>query len=372
MDELAGGGRGRTRRGLVATARAPARIAGGSSGGSAAAVAAGLVDVALGTDTGGSVRKPASFCGLVGLKPSYGRVSLAGVVENTYTLDHVGTIARTVPAAATLLDVVTGPDPADPATGGAPEAEGARCGATARAPPRLDSLRVGIATAAGSDPLATPVRSAFEASLETLERAGLASERVTLPWLDVVTPVKNAISYAELAAFWRARGLGLGRGGWVPPADRASFAARAATESGQLNAFYRSRILTGAWLLETEGGRHYAQARAAAASIRRALVATLEPFDAILTPTVPRLAPTTEQVLDPSFDYDGLHSEIGIGRYTKLANVTGAPAITIPSRPASGPPVGLQLIGTPASDAALCGVAGRLAPLFDPEAASPA
>ena len=117
LDELAASPRSTTSvDGPILNPHDPTRVAGGSSGGSAIATATGVVDIAIGTDTGGSVRGPASFCGVLGIKPTYGLISLNGVVENTYTLDHVGIFSKTVENMALCLDAIAGKDEKDPAS----------------------------------------------------------------------------------------------------------------------------------------------------------------------------------------------------------------------------------------------------------------
>ena len=360
LDEFAGGGRGRTSRGLVGNPRDTDRIAGGSSGGSGAAVAAGLVDMALGTDTGGSTRKPAAFCGLVGLKPTYGLISLRGIIENTYSLDHVGTITQNVSDAASMLEAVTGKDEADPASMMAAGEDKYRVGGYVDAvasSPDATNLEIGVATQGLTDDIDETVSSRHETAIDELRSAGASITEIELPYLDQTKPLKNLISYTELAAYWRDRGMSLRRGGVVPPADRTSFARRAEASNDELNNFYRSRILTGAHLADVHDGRHYTRARAARATVRDALETQLADFDVIVTPTVPKLAPKVKHIEDPSFDYDGLKSEFGYGRYTKIANVTGTPAVTIPNKVETGPAVGLQLLGSWFDERTLLGAA---------------
>lgn len=368
MDEFAGGGRGRTARGLVRNPLDGDRIAGGSSGGSGAAVAAGLVDVALGTDTGGSTRKPAAFCGVVGLKPTYGLVPLSGVIENTYSLDHVGPITRSVSDAARVLEALAGPDATDPASAAAAGEERYRAGGYVEAvgsPPPVDDLRVGVATQGMTDDIEATVAARHRAAVDAIEDAGATLAEIEIPYLDETKHLKNAISYTELAAFWRDGGAPIRRGGSVDPGDRSGFQRRARAATGELNPFYRSRMLAGAHLADAHGARHYVRARAAQATVRDALAAELAHVDVLVTPTVPALAPTVEAVLAPDFDYDGLESAFGYGRYTKIANVTGVPALTVPNRVEDGPAVGLQLLAPRFDETTLLAAGSRLADVVD-------
>lgn len=363
LDEFAGGGRGRTFRGLVRNPRDEDRIAGGSSGGSAAAVAAGLVDVALGTDTGGSTRKPAAFCGLVGLKPTYGLVPLTGVVENTYSLDHVGPIARDVGDVAAVLEAIAGKDEADPASMSAAGTDGYRAGGyveAVRSALPTDDIRLGVATQGLTDEIDPTVAERHRTAIDALEDAGVSTVEIVLPYLDRTKQIKNTISYTELAAYWRDRGMPVRRGGVSDPFDQTSFARRADAANRELNDFYRSRMLAGAQLASSHDGRHYTRARAGQVVIREAVEDELANVDAIVTPTVPEFAPKIDHVLDPDFDYDGLDSTFGYGRYTKIANVTGLPAVTIPNEIEAGPSVGLQLLGSRFDERTLLGTAQRV------------
>lgn len=360
LDEFAGGGRGKSFRGMILNPIDDERIAGGSSGGSAAAVAAGLVDCALGTDTGGSIRKPAAFCELVGLKPTYGLVPLTGVAENTYSIDHVGPMTTTVADAAAVLEAIAGPDDIDPASmiagpnnGGYIEAVSAR--------PEPSDLRIGVATQCETDPMDDIVRRVHEAAIATLESAGVTVVSIELPYLDQTKAVKNTISYVELAAYWRDGGLPIRRGGLASPTDAVAFTRHARSANHELNEFYRGRIFTGARILDAHHGRHYAQALGAKRTIRDAFSESVADVDAMITPTVPGLAPRLEQITDPDFDYDGLDEDaVDYGRYTKLANLTGGPAITVPNRLEDGTGVGLQLLADRFQDAEVLGVAATV------------
>lgn len=363
LDEFAGGGRGRTSRGLVLNPRNPDRIAGGSSGGSGAAVAADFVDVALGTDTGGSTRKPAAFCGLVGFKPTYGLIPLTGVVENTYSLDHIGIIASVVDDIAVTLEALSGKDPADPASmtaAGNDQYNDTSYSDGTSSPPALDNLTIGIASQGLEDEIHEHIAEWHDAAISELSSTAATVTNISLPYLDEVKHIKNVISYSELAAFWRSRGSSFRRPGWDDPFNQTKFARHTAAGTGELNQFYRSRMLAGAYLYETHAGHHYARAKAARNTIRKELAARFEAVDVILTPTVPDPAPTVESVRDPEFDYDGLQSKFGFGRYTKIANVTGTPALTIPIAQSITPAVGLQVIGSRFSDNSVLAVGARL------------
>lgn len=360
LDEFAGGGRGQSFRGTIRNPRDEERIAGGSSGGSAAAVAAELVDIALGTDTGGSIRKPSAFCGVVGLKPTYGLVPLTGVIENTYTLDHVGPIAKDVSNTAHVLEAIAGKDETDVASMAAAGRNDYSVGGyieATRSAPDLNEVRIGVATQGITDEINDEVSERHRTALESLEDSGATLEEIELPYLDHTKHIKNILSYVELAAYWRARGAPIRRGGIVNTFDQVGFARRNRAANHELNDFYLSRVLAGAQLLEAHDG-FYTRAHAARDVIREELVSELNSVDAIATPTSPFLAPKVNEINDPTFDYDAVNngSPYGFGRYSKIANVTGVPAITLPNEVLPGAAVGLQLIAAPFEDANLLGV----------------
>jgi aspartyl-tRNA(Asn)/glutamyl-tRNA(Gln) amidotransferase subunit A len=182
---------------------APERVSGGSSGGSAVALAAGEVSLALGSDTGGSIRVPAAFCGVVGLKPTYGRISAAGAWPLARSLDHPGPMARTPADAALLLLALAGADEADPATGGSPacevELDGVRRG--------LHGLSVGVCEDLHLVPLAPDVRDAFDRAVRTVEAAGARIVEVRLPEAALVFPAFRVIQSAEALDTHRRAGL---------------------------------------------------------------------------------------------------------------------------------------------------------------------
>jgi amidase/aspartyl-tRNA(Asn)/glutamyl-tRNA(Gln) amidotransferase subunit A len=360
LDEFAAGGRGKTSKGLVKNPRDQNRIAGGTSGGSGAAVAAGIVDAALGTDTGGSLRKPAAFCGIVAIKPTYGLVPLTGIIENTYTIDHVGPAAPTIELTARVLEAIAGKDNRDPASMAAAGSSEWSVGGyvdAVKESPNVEDLHIAVAKQGLTDPIQDKVAKRHSAALDALEYAGATLEERKIPFLDQTKHIKNVLSYVELAAYWRDGSAPVRRGGLVDPNDQAGLADRLHTENEPVNEFFRSRQIAGAHLLKRYGGRHYTQAHAAREVVRDEVIALLEDYDALVTPTVPFFAPELEHVRSPDFDYDGLEdNSVGYGRYTKIGNITGLPSITVPNDIKEGPGVGFQLIGQPFDDAAILGM----------------
>jgi Asp-tRNA(Asn)/Glu-tRNA(Gln) amidotransferase A subunit family amidase len=298
------------------------RTSGGSSGGSAALVAAGVCDLALGTDTGGSVRIPAAYCGVVGLKPSYGAIPEAGVFPLAPSCDHVGTLTATVAGTADLLTVLAEAGALEPA--GAERQEPGREGAT---PGHRDpaGFTLGVLTAQLADPSVTPaVRAAVEAALATLTAAGWTLREVAAPWLD------------DLRAWEDVLGVIV---------SREAVLAHQGRDTTRYAEGTRALLAYGA----TVGDAAYAQALARRDELAAAIDASLAGVDALTGPTVGFQAP--EQ--DPPF---GVGEDSGESRFTGPYNLSGHPAISLPV-PIAGLPVGLQLAGRRGGDFALLAVA---------------
>lgn len=355
LDEFAGGGRGLAVDGSIRHPMDPDRYPGGSSGGSAVAVLADIVDVALGTDTGGSARVPAALCGLVGVKPTYGVVPLTGIVENTYSLDHVGIITETVTEAGAVLDAIAGKHERDPASMAAAGRDEYHVGGYADAaedPASLEELTIGRLVEAfdGSEPA---VADHVDATLDTLADAGVTVTDVSIPELKLVDAIKDCITCPELAQYWRDGGVPLRRGGGGESRDQVGFARRAEAASGELNLFYRGRILTGASLLTDGDGRHYSRALAARRELRTSVAESLDDTgaDALASATVPGVAPRHEDADNPGF---------GITKNTRIANITEQPGLSVPCGTVDGLPVGLHLLGPRFSERTLFRVAASL------------
>jgi aspartyl-tRNA(Asn)/glutamyl-tRNA(Gln) amidotransferase subunit A len=303
------------------------RVPGGSSGGSGAALAAGLCYGSLGSDTGGSIRIPAAFCGIVGLKPTYGRVSRHGVFPLSWSLDHVGPMTRTVTDAALMLQVIAGHDRHDRTTRTAimPDYAASLTG-------DIEGARLGIPQEFYFEQLDAEVGESVRAAIQTLERAGARIEEVSLPLSKFAAAVGRIISLTESAEihekFLRTRFAD------YSPDVRAGF-------------------LVGQLIL----GKHYMKAQRLRSLIRQEMAAALRRVDALVTPTVPIPAPRIgETTVD--IGQERVETMWALSRLTRPANLTGFPAISVPCGFTPGElPIGLQFIGRPFAEATILQIA---------------
>ncbi len=316
----------------------PSRVPGGSSGGSAAAVAARLCSVALGSDTGGSVRQPASFCGVVGLKPTYGRVSRYGLVAYGSSLDQVGPLAQTVSDAALMLNVIAGHDPADSTS--VDETVAPVEDYLQRIDEPVEGLKIGVVPAfnAGAE---TPIQSALTAALDVYSNAGAEIVEIEMPHLDYAIAAYYVIATAE-ASGNLARYDGVHYGHRTEhPADYVEVYSKSREEA--LGQEVKRRIMLGTYALSSGYyDAYYLKALKVRNLIRRDFTRAFEQCDAILMPVAPTTAfKIGEKMDDPLKMY---LSDI----YTISANLAGLPGISIPcGLDGNDLPIGLQIM-TPA------------------------
>jgi amidase len=319
----------------------PGRSAGGSSSGSSAAVAAGLVDMALGVDQGGSVRMPAAACGLVGLKPTHGLVPTFGLTHMAHTLDCIGPIARTVEEVALLLSVIAGPDWRDPQWTRGIELDD-YLAATADS---VDGLRVGVVSEAMDLELCQPaVLSGVEATADALRRAGAEVGEVGIPLWASGFPIWLGVLVATWAPMLRDYSVGFGHFGLIE-VERVHASSLVRHNQGHLLPWtIKLVLLVNAYLSEHYQGVPLARAHNQRLALRSALDDALERFEILLTPTVTRVAVALpEGRLTPVQAMSRIVSET---RLTCVTNVTGHPALAVPSgRDDDGMPTSAQVIG---------------------------
>ncbi|MFH9412626.1 amidase [Streptomyces rochei] len=304
-------------------ARDRGRVAGGSSGGSAVAVAAGAATFALGTDTGGSIRVPAALNGVVGLKPTYGLVPRHGVTSLSWSLDHVGPITRTVEDAATVLATLVGHDPRDPASRPAP-APGHR---PATDPDDLSGLRVGVPTTYYFDHVDPEVADAVRRAVDRLALRGARLVDVEIPMARYVQAVQWGLMVPEATAY-HERTLRTAAGLYEDD-------VRVLLEAGEL----------------MSAGDHL-RAQRARTLMRREWARMLRQVDVVVAPTAPLTAVPAGQT---SVSWPDGTVESVSDAYVRLsapANITGVPALTVPAgTDRAGLPIGLQVLGRPFDEA---------------------
>ena len=320
--EFAYGATGRNDRfGTVCNPFDETRLAGGSSSGSAAAVASGLADFALGTDTGGSVRVPACLCGVVGLKPTYGLVPTDGVIPYCWSLDHVGIISRTVPDAALVLDALAAP----PAWN------------TARDP---FGLSIGVPRRFFFDDVDPEIEAAVRRALDTFRSLGLEIVDIDMPPMEETRTVSLLLQLPEMLSY-HSRYL---------PEKMALYGEDV-----------RSGMAAGQFIL----AEHYVRARRMKERYKRRMADVFREVDLIVTPTCPVVAPKIDAI---TLAVGRREEPVGnaITRFTSFFNVVELPALSLPCGVHStGLPMGIQLVGRPREEQTLLCAARRLEETMD-------
>ncbi len=309
------------------------RIPGGSSGGSAVAVAAGMLPLALGSETGGSIRQPAALCGVLGLKPTYGRVPRYGLIAFGSSLDQIGPFARSAREMALLLDVIAGHDPRDSTSAQAPVPDYA-----ARLDGDLSGLRIGVPRALLAEGVDDGVRERFEDGLRALEAAGATIADIALPHAPLAIPVYYLVANAEASSnLARFDGVRYGT-----RADDSSVTGMYYKTRGRFGAEVKRRIMIGTFVLSAGYyDAYYVKAQKVRSLIRADYDAAFRAVDLVALPTTPtpafKLAERTEDPLQMYL------SDV----FTAAANLAGLPAISVPCGLTRGLPVGFQLTARP-------------------------
>ena len=326
MDEFAAGSSTETSYfGATDNPAASGRIPGGSSGGSAAAVAAKMCDLSLGSDTGGSIRNPASHCGVMGFKPTYGVVSRQGLLDLAMSLEQIGPFGRNADGIALMLDSISGYDPTECTTlKNAPNFGGI----TEKSQYVLNGTRLGV------------VKEFFEVSderivniieerIDKMREKGAEVVELSFDYVDLCLPTYYLINYVEFFSATRKY-------------DGRKYGYRIEEVCGDE---VLRRIYTGSYISQKEySGKYYKKALQARSLIRREITDLLNGVDAIISPTVPKLPHKLGESLDPMemYAYDVL---------TVIANLAGIPAGSMKAGEVNGVPVGLQIQGKPLDDA---------------------
>jgi aspartyl-tRNA(Asn)/glutamyl-tRNA(Gln) amidotransferase subunit A len=311
------------------------RMAGGSSSGSGVAVATGLAPGALGSDTGGPIRIPASLCGITGLKPTYGRVSRAGVLPLAWSMDHVGPMTRTVADSALMLGVLAGYDPADASTSVLPVPD-----YLAALTGKIHGLRVGVLGPyflAGATPA---VRAAVEAAAQTLAAAGAIVDEVKLERVSLAAAGSLAVVAAEALAY---------------------HAELLRTRAAEYDPEVARRLRLSAFV----GGVHYVRAQQVRALVREEVDAALAHRDVLLAPATPIVAPTLDERQVALGDGPS-DVRAALLRFTRPFNFSGHPACAVPCGfTEGGLPIGMQLVGRPFDEATVLRAADAFQRLTD-------
>ena len=311
-----------------------ARIPGGSSSGSGVAVAAGLAPGALGSDTGGSIRIPAALCGITGLKATYGRVSRAGVLPLSWSMDHAGPMARTAADCALMLGAMAGYDPADATTSVLPVPS-----YVAALNGDVKGLRIGLLRSFFLESSAPEVRAAVEAAVKLLADQGAVVDEVSLPHLADVPAATMAIIGSEALAYHAA---------WVR--ERPADYQRDVVE----------RLRAGAFIT----GVQYVRAQQLRVLVRRGVDEALTRRDVLLAPTAPITAPRLGE-REVSIGGVATDARSALIRFTRPFNFSGHPACSVPCGFVSGLPVGMQFVGRPFDEATVLRAADAFQRLSD-------
>ncbi len=341
MDEFACGASGETSfYGHTDNPNAIGRIPGGSSSGSAACVASGMADCALGSDTGGSIRNPASHCGVVGYKPTYGLVSRYGLIDLAMSLDQIGPIARDVKTAALLLEVISGNDPRDETS---LVLEQGFTNFSENLDDQLDGLKFGYAQEFNDLIMDKGIQKNIMDGIDILSSNGAEIVDVSLPSIELALPTYYLNVYVEFFSATRKY-------------DGRRYGHRIEDVCGEE---VLRRILLGSYISQKEfSGRYYRKALQARSVLRNDLMNALNDVDVLVGPTVPKLPHKIgSKIDDPRVMY-------AYDIFTVLANLAGLPAGSVPAGTVEDIPTGLQVIGKPLGDQTVLNVMNGFEEVF--------
>ncbi|HMH61077.1 MAG TPA: amidase, partial [Bradyrhizobium sp.] len=326
--------------GVIRNPHNPAHSTGGSSGGSAALVAAGEVPMALGGDQGGSIRTPSSWCGIYGLKPTWGLVPTTGSMPISYSVDHCGPMGASVEDVARLLTVIAGHDGWDTRTISARTGDYmSALGKPAR------GLRVGILRDGFGHPESDPaVDAKVRATIEALAKIGVEAEEISVPWHLDGPHVWSGI-ILEGAAEMMLKGYGVGNNihGYYPLSMQEAFARGMRTRINDVSPTVKLVLMLGEYMHRNYHGRYHSKAQNLRGLLRRGYDEALEKFDVLAMPTIPFTAtpiPPADAPLGTAIDV-----ALNMQANTCSFDVSGHPAFTVPCGRVNGLPVGLMMVG---------------------------
>ena len=321
-------------------------LAGGSSGGSAAALYYDGIDITIGGDQGGSIRIPASWCGVVGLKPTYGLVPYTGIVGIDSTFDHVGPMTRTVAEAALTLEVIAGKDPMDPRQGDVTVQT-----YTQALGKGVNGLRIGVVAEGFGLTVSQPdVDSGVKKALDVFSELGAQVSDVSVPAHKEAPGIVWGLIAEGATAYLRSNGMGHGWQGLYNPALTETLGKSLRAQSNDLPPTVKLVLLIGSYMNERYHGRMYAKAQNLRRSLRASYDRLLQQVDVLAMPTTPMKAHRYEPGLGPRETISHAFNMVG---NTAPFDMTGHPAISIPCGKSDGLPVGLMLVGRHFEDATL-------------------
>jgi amidase len=345
-------------------------LAGGSSSGAGAAVAAGECDIAVGGDQAGSVRVPAAWCGVLGLKPTFGVVPHTGVVSGSEpSIDHVGPLTRTSADLAAAMDAMSGADGYDHRQSGLPAIEGRFVDRLGKG---VEGLRIGVLDEGFAAPTEHEVDELVRACVATLEHLGATARTVSIPVHPALPAAYTALTIEGARMLLETFYTGAFTGHYIPEGITARMAALLSERRGELPVNMKFNFLVGEYTRSLFSGRVYPRAVNARPAYRKAYDDALTEFDVLVMPTAPMRAP---KYIEPTSAKEAIEMTlfggetgaqlVGIGRNTMPFNYTGHPAISIPCGVADGLPVGAQFVTRHFNDTLLVQLASAL------EAAAP-